>query len=57
MTRETKLMSGIILITAQNGLRCICGCLERPLFAELLVGTTVLDLGCGSGTDTPVAAR
>jgi len=28
-----------------------------PLFAELPVGATVLDLGCGSGTDSLVAAR
>jgi arsenite methyltransferase len=27
------------------------------LFAELSVGATVLDLGCGSGTDTLIAAR
>ena len=27
------------------------------LFAELPVGATVLDLGCGSGTDTLIAAR
>src|ERR1035441_8773223 len=27
------------------------------LFAELPVGATVLDLGCGSGTDTIIAAR
>lgn len=27
------------------------------LFAELTVGATVLDLGCGSGTDTLIAAR
>lgn len=27
------------------------------LFAELSVGATVLDLGCGSGTDTFIAAR
>ena len=27
------------------------------LFAEVPVGATVLDLGCGSGTDTLIAAR
>jgi arsenite methyltransferase len=27
------------------------------LFAELPIGATVLDLGCGSGTDTLIAAR
>src|SRR5712691_8983915 len=27
------------------------------LFAELPAGATVLDLGCGSGTDTLIAAR
>jgi arsenite methyltransferase len=28
-----------------------------PLFAEIPVGATVLDLGCGSGTDTLIAAQ
>jgi arsenite methyltransferase len=28
-----------------------------PLFAEIPIGATVLDLGCGSGTDTLIAAR
>jgi ubiquinone/menaquinone biosynthesis C-methylase UbiE len=28
-----------------------------PLFAELSTGATVLDLGCGSGTDTLIAAQ
>ena len=40
-----------IAVDAFSGVSCV------PLFAGILEGTTVLDLGCGAGMDTLIAAR
>jgi SAM-dependent methyltransferase len=34
-----------------------CGVSNVPLFAQIPAGATVLDLGCGAGMDTVIAAR
>jgi arsenite methyltransferase len=47
------------LLASLPSLACdaFAGVSNVSLFAELPVGATVLDLGCGSGTDTLIAAR
>jgi arsenite methyltransferase len=48
-----------VLLTSLPSAACdaFAGVSNVSLFAELPVGATVLDLGCGSGTDTLIAAR
>src|SRR5436309_8412647 len=47
------------LLASLPSLACdaFAGVSNVSLFADLPMGATVLDLGCGSGTDTLIAAR
>ncbi|HEV2474768.1 MAG TPA: methyltransferase domain-containing protein [Chthonomonadales bacterium] len=50
-------LAGLLNSLPVAAVEAFCGVSTVSLFAEIPAGSTVLDLGCGSGTDALVAAR